>query len=281
MTKTMISMSEIMRVGPWSLRALGYPFGVAERAARLLTWTEAATSQGLMMLRVGEEQIRASTQRLPQSRSIEAGGCRRIDAAGRCLLEIGPPAIDLVTSDLRNHGAASLVLVDAFGVGLIPALADIAARRKESLVILHRAGRGEIDLPRQRSRGWTAVIATAGGPCFLSGEMLRRDSAIEDLRKAGVPISGVEESAILHTADAYLDGGPDADAGHIAITALAAPDAPSTIASAFAAADYPERVARAYREGVEVATVDLHHLYTLERVTWAPTSERSRKQAGY
>jgi hypothetical protein len=45
--------------------------------------------------------------------------------------------------------------------------------------------------------------------------------------------------------------------------------------------DYRARLDQAYRVGLDVATRDLHHRCALERITWAPTSQRSRGQAGY
>ena len=43
----------------------------------------------------------------------------------------------------------------------------------------------------------------------------------------------------------------------------------------------PARVAASYRDGVPMEPKDLQDLYDLEIRTWAPTSERSRSQAGY
>ncbi len=273
MTRTVISMSEIMRVGPWALRALGYPFGVAERATRLLAWTEAATGGGLALLRVGGGRILASTQAPALRRSVEPGFGRRLDAGGRCLFEIGPPAIDLVCADFRRLGGASLALHDFFGAALVPALAEIAAKRGESIVIVHRAGVGEIEGTGLRRDGWIAV--TPAGPCFLEGDVER---AVDALRGAGVaPTEG--EALTIHRHIAAARTEDSAQRGYIGITAVSTPTSVAAITPS--AAPYPQRVARAYREGLSVATIDLRHLYSLERETWAPTSERSRKQAGY
>ena len=45
--------------------------------------------------------------------------------------------------------------------------------------------------------------------------------------------------------------------------------------------DYAGQVAASYRDGVPMEAQDLQDLYDLEIRTWAPTSERSRSQAGY
>ena len=51
--------------------------------------------------------------------------------------------------------------------------------------------------------------------------------------------------------------------------------------AAAALRDYADRVAASYRDGVPMEAQDLQDLYDLEIRTWAPTSERSRSQAGY
>jgi hypothetical protein len=47
------------------------------------------------------------------------------------------------------------------------------------------------------------------------------------------------------------------------------------------AVDWPQRLALAYRTGTQADPADLETLYMLEMRTWAPTSERSRNQAGF
>lgn len=245
---TRVSMSEILRVSPWALRALGYPFGVAERAARLLAWTEAATGEGLALLRDGVASRKTST---PLHREGGNGEARRIEAAGRSLFEVGPSAIDLMTADLRLQGAASLALLDATGPALIPALTEIAGRRRLNLVILGRAG-------------WDGVTVTPTGACFVRG-------GLDDLER--LPWSTEARGAIDRHARAALDRAE----GYLGFVGFSAPP----LFEGAEVVDYASRLHRAYREGLDVETDDLEHLYALERITWAPTSERSRGQAGY
>jgi hypothetical protein len=241
-------MSEIMRVAPWSLRALGHPFGVAERATRLLAWTQAALGQGLEILRFGEEKLMASNRLPPARRSGDSAQGRLIEAGGRNLFELGPPAVDLATADARIGGSGRVAVTGAIGNILAPSLAELAARRGLNAMVVYRGGENEIHLPGFPRAGWVAAMPGAGGPRFFAGET--------------------------------VGGGWDGPAEMISISIGAAAALPDNDAMN-RSVDYPGRVARAYREGLEIAAEDLEQLYALEKITWAPTSERSRKQAGY
>lgn len=267
MTTRLVSMSEIMRVAPWSLRALGHPFGVAERATRLVTWTQAAIGHGLEMLRVGESKLAASMHAPAALRRGDGAAGRYIDAQGRNLLELGPPAIDLVTCDARASGTGDIMIENAIGTLLVPAMADLAVRRDLVAVVAYRAVAGEIGIAGVMAEGWVATCRTSDGPKFFSGGL---DSlhAMADLFDGEMKARLLKHVGALASGDAFVTIAASTSTG-----AVPTGDAQTV--------DYAERVARAYRAGIEVATEDLDHLYALERITWAPTSERSRKQAGY
>jgi len=256
-----------MRVAPWSLRALGHPFGVAERATRLVTWTQAAIGHGLELLRVGEGKLAASTRAPAALRRGGGAAGRHIDAQGRNLLELGPPAIDLVTCDARNSGTGDIMIENAIGTLLVSAIADLAVRRDLATVVAYRAGAGEIGIVGCPAEGWVAACRTSDGPKFFTG-------SLDSLRATADLLDGEMKARLLKHAGALASG--DALVTIAATTSTAA-----GLAGGAGALDYADRVARAYRAGIEVATEDLDHLYALERITWAPTSERSRKQAGY
>lgn len=269
MATQIVSMSEIMRVAPWSLRALGQPFGVAERGTKLLTWTQAAIGQALELLRVGEEPLRHSAQVPAARRSGSTNEGRRIDANGRNLIELGPPAVDLAVCDARLSGRGDVIIEGAIGTLMVPALAELLSRRGLTGVVAFRAGTDEIRLDGWRSGGWVGAFAAPAGPVFATGD-------IAELPLVAELFDGEVKSRILKHARLFdAQGGKGMVILVASTTPVRAGRLPGTTI------DYPARVARAYREGLEVTADDLAHLYALERITWAPTSERSRKQAGY
>jgi hypothetical protein len=268
MNRQVISMSEIMRVAPWSLRALGLPFGVAERATRQVTWTEAAIGGALSLLRVGEAALRASIIAPAAMRQADRYAGRVIAANGRNLLELGGAAADLATAQARLHERGHVVIRDSIATLLVPSLADLLLKRGLDAIVGYSAGGADIAIDAWPKSGWIAVTRRAG---FVRGE-------INALVKIAHRVSGAT-AAFLHAQSGELAEASSKGRGHIFIAAttgeLPAVDDHGRVE------DYAERVARAYRDGLEVVTADLKHLYDLERITWAPTSERSRKQAGY
>jgi hypothetical protein len=263
MNAVAVAMAEIVREGTWALRALGYSYGTAERAAGMLAWTEAVHGNGLTMLRLGEAAIIAGTTR-PQPRwSRDAQGGRRAEALGKCLFECGPPALDLATADARlGGGLGRAVLRGAIGTRVAGALGAMAARRGLAAVVVHTPGAAEITpVP---PTGWICALPTPDGPAFLTGSL---DQPLPDLLPATL------RSAATDVAEAQTAG----DEGFFSMTVLAcAPMPPPT-----GAVDWPQRLALAYRTGSPVDPADLETLYMLEMRTWGPTSERSRAQAGF
>jgi hypothetical protein len=287
MTATVAAMSEITRVAPWSLRALGYSFGIAERAVRFLAWAEAVHGQMLRTLRTHEQDITRSTALPPAGRSRDGQRAWHIDTGGKYLLEVGPPAIDLLTCDVRTQGAGHIALFNACGAGLLAGLCDLAARRHIGCIAIWRAGESD-ELPYDVARlGWLAALPSKGRTLFFRGTAKPDAAVILSLvRPSSAPVDGVNEPAIREDMTRVLDGlrggymGISGFRPNPALIEAQAPLGPHTLAGLHTL-DYADRVAAAYRFGVEVDLVDLVHLYELERRTWAPTSGRSRAQAGY
>ena len=209
----------------------------------------------LTLLRLGEAAIRASAARATPAWRRDAGGTHRTEAGGKCLFECGPPALDLVTADARTLGIGRAVLHGVMGTRLATSLAFLAAKRDLACLLVHRAGTDEIDpvLPD----GWVATVPTPEGPVFFSGAL---GTQLPD----ALP-------ACLRDADLTAEAG--------SLVLAAAPATP--VVAPVGATDWTERVAAAYRMGTDVDPLDYRHLYALEMQTWAPTSERSRAQAGY
>jgi len=286
MTVTIAAMSEITRVAPWSLRALGYSFGIAERAVRFLAWAEAAHGQMLRTLRTREHEIGGSTGLPPACRMRESRRAWRVDAGGKHLFEVGPPAIDLLTCDVRTGGAGHVALINAIGAGLLAGLCDLAARRLIGCIAIFRSGADD-ELPDDvASLGWLAALPSEGRVLFLRGTA-KPDAAIilSLIRSWSVQVDGVYEPGIREDVRRVLDGLPGAHIGlsgfrpnPAVIKGQALLDARAMVLHPV---DYADRVATAFRSGVAMDLVDLVHLYELEKRTWAPTSERSRAQAGY
>ena len=101
MTSVMdVGVSEVSRVALWALRGLGMAFGVADRAAPLVSWAEAVEGGALRRLREISPQI--DGPRSNPRRSQVSDATWRFDMSGRSLLELGPPAIDLLTMAART-----------------------------------------------------------------------------------------------------------------------------------------------------------------------------------
>jgi hypothetical protein len=228
-----------------------------------LAWAEAVQGHGLTMLRLGEAAITAGAAR-PQPRwSRDARGGRRAEVQGKCLLECGPPALDLATADARlGGGIGRAVLRGAIGTRLSGALGAMAARRGLAAVVVHAPGAAEI-APAPPA-GWICALPTSEGPAFLTDSL---DTPLPDMLPAALRV------AVGDIAEAQAAG----DEGFFGLTVLPCkPMAPPP-----GGVDWPQRLALAYRIGSRADPADLETLYALEMRTWAPTSERSRAQAGF
>jgi hypothetical protein len=260
-------MAEIIRVGGWGLRGLGFSFGVAERAVHLLAWTEAALGGGMRSIRLAEERIVESYAAPKLSHIVHKDGLRELQAHGRHLLEIGPPAVDLVTADARKSGKSRLSLFGSIGPEFVPALASILAHRKLSGIVVYGAGAdtephaewlhfgpGVVSVPRSIDREVsTAELSSAGYVSVPDRQWLGDEWAkhVQHLKKVSNSYLGF---IVWKGTGGYAENSD----GNLSA-----------------------RVSAAWTQGIETPLEDIRYLYELEMRAWAPTSERSRSQAGY
>lgn len=243
MTHT-VAYAELTRVLPWSIRALGYPFGTADRASHLVA-TAAALDPMVL------DAIAAARHRPASgfSHCCSAGGLR-IETEGCSLLEIGPVVMDYVAAHAGEAALLTARISGATDLELLPA------------VLLIGAGYGlnSVALRPDNGGGWLCMQANSEDPRLWSGT--GRDGLLARIGREDFAsgIAGAEAGAdlVLLTTAGPLDmvgeptGTPPADA-----------------------------IAAAHARGIPIRPETLEALYALEMITWAPTSERSRAQAGF
>ncbi|NIF75923.1 hypothetical protein F3J20_00635 [Paraburkholderia sp. Cy-641] len=270
-TYTSAAVSEITRVAWWSLRAFGCPLGAVEAMARVLTCSEVLDGDTLAALRRNEAALLAAfaSDEPRFDRTSETSGV--IDAAGRSMLDIGPRAVDLITGLARRRRGAVRITVNhlADEIGLA-GTATIAAQRGIGLLLTNGDPHG----------AWRFYTATSGG-AITSLTSDPGGAAIHDLMVLLHEVGDVPSAAALLAADATGAGTSALEL--IAFPFVARDDLAELAArrSGMGCKDVSGALRRAYAHGVDVATADLRFLYELETRTWAPSSERSRAQAGF
>lgn len=291
MTTVAVSLAEITRVGPWAFRALGYPFGVADRATRILVWTEAVHGLGLKLLRLGEQQItQTATFPAPQWTKTTDGG-RIIDSAGKCLFEVGPTAVDLATRDCRETGVGHVTVTGAVGICLVGALCDLVIHRNLGVVVTFASGSNEIAPDVFSRSGWLAGFK-AGSETYIFGGSLNDDvpRILSNLARTPLQMGDAETQRLMADWELARSSG-SGGSGYVSFLTLPCDTASlwrtpteadvSVCGVLLPETDNLKRLEQAYQHGVIVKRADFENLYALEQRTWAPSSDRSRAQAGF
>ena len=283
MSTAQVSMAEIRREGPWALRALGYPFGVADRATPQLQWVQAVHGDALTWLMAAESGIIASAALPAPTRSRDSEGGWRIAARGKCLIEVGPPAADLATCDARVNGFGHLCVAAVTGLHFAGAICALLVDRGLCVVCAYASGSEELAPQQFRRSGWIVAASHDEHSTFHAGSASHEDLdlAILTVRDLLAPDASSAER-IGQDLAALRERAEDAP-GMFAISVLAqTTDRPTPVCPhPRAARDWLARVARARAHGVTVTSEELRFLYALEERTWAPTSDRSRGQAAF
>jgi hypothetical protein len=262
--------AEIARVGYWSLRALGCPLGAAERMSRVLAVSEAIDGNCLRTLRQRDAELQQCFGQPELQLERSSPGRGRIDTAGRSLLDAGLRSADLLMGWAGTNPSAELCLsnlADTLG------LAGICTMMVERGHAVFAAGPYIAGAPAWRFY----ALDKTGVSCLESTSV---DAAAQVLEECVSPAAAVRWRDYANNA-----GGDNAESQMLMIAAMQ--DGPLDLA------DCVERipgvvlnaihvqVSRGHAHGVTVATEDLRHLYALEIRTWAPSSQRSREQAGF
>jgi hypothetical protein len=270
-THTSAAMSEIVRVAWWSLRALGCPVGAIEAMSRVLAYSEALDGKTLAALRRHEAALLVAFAGGPPRFDAMDAETGIVDASGRSMLDIGPRVVDLLGGLAKRRDGAVRVTVKhlADTIGLAGA-ATVAAQRKLGLVLIGDDAR----------RAWQFYSATQDGEITaLAGEL--NGASVDDLMANLRDLAGGSFPVTTPPIDAI-----DHDARTLDVIAFPFVATDDFAARASRRADiHCKNVSRvlkdAYAHGIDVAPEDFRFLYELETRTWAPSSERSRMQAGF
>lgn len=243
-----VAYSELARVLPWSLRALGYAFGTADRGAHLVA-AGAALDPAVL------EEISQAGRRPVQGYSYrKSEGLVTLDAAGISFLETGPAAIDGLAAHVGSSGwemcrisaATELSLLSATLVGAMDY--DLC-----SIGVVVRNGTFDWQLAEPGSQG---LLCAGQGRNSLAALLGGDHTVLESIEAAG----STPGSALVMVSASAPDLKPTS--GHVTVRPQ-------------------EKITAAQGKGIPVSRQVLDSFYALETLTWAPTSERSRAQAGF
>ncbi|MBZ9943047.1 hypothetical protein LB533_18330 [Mesorhizobium sp. BR1-1-13] len=246
-TTMFVAYSELTRVLPWSLRALGYAFGTADRGAHLVA-TGAALDPAIL------DEIRQAGPRPSHGfRYRKSNGLTMLDAAGVSFLETGPAAIDALAAHAGGAKWEMCRISSATELSLVPAtLVGAMDYNLSSIGIIARDGTFDWLLAEPDPRG---VLYSGRGRDALAALLGEDTAVLQSIDAAGL----TPGCALLMVSTRR----PELKAsGHVAVRPW-------------------EKIAVAHQKGIPLSRETLDALYALEMLTWAPTSERSRSQAGF
>lgn len=274
MSRTSAAVSEITRVAWWSLRALGCPLGAVERMAKVLALSEILEGECLAALRQGEAQLTASFKAKEPQFTRKSAEYGVVDAKGRTFLDIGPRAVDVLTGIARSgntvrirvHGAA-----DRLGLAGICVL---AAQRNVSVLSIKPGS--EV---RDRLE-WAMYLPALDRVWRVSGTT---DAGESDIYRTlqSLAASGAAFPVFPGATQPIERQDMETTVDLIGFAPGEVPVSLQDVPSALQVLDVTAALRDAYAHGVEVQACDLRFLYELETRTWAPSSERSRTQAGF
>lgn len=258
MTNTVeVAVGEIVRVAAWGLRGLDIKFGVAERAAPIVAWAEAVEGCALEALRTKTSHL---SSRPPANWLSQVSPTFwKVDATGRSLLEIGPVAIDLLTLAARTRRVGRVDFANAVDLRFLSGVARIGARRRLGIVAL-----------------------SSGRELTLCGKPVKSIHAFPGPYRSAFEENNLPQDKEIANAIAEWsrNNGPT-ERGEATFSLLSYEplDLETRYVRSRSFDDAERKFAFAQSHGIQVRREDLAHLYQLEIRTWAPTSERSRKQA--
>ena len=197
-------------------------------------------------------------------------------------MELGPTAVDLACAAAERSGDGYICLDNVQGVLFGTALAGLLAERGFIAIIAQSGSsdlqRSSVVLPQlilvRRLDGSPKIVA-ANLTNIVPGVILSELQSSELGKRLAVRLTEASkkpDSSFF----AILCSKPSTQLANLIepiIQVVASQMSPSD--------DLLNRFKDAYRLGVPVKMSDLKDLYALEVRTWAPTSERSRSQAGY
>ena len=280
MSTTVVAVAELLRVGPWALRALGFSFGVAERGSAIVTLAEVLHRNGLRALRARKDALRRGAA-LTCTRVSTGPGAIKIDASGKSLIEVGPAAIDLAAGDTERYDLARLTIEGILDPEFLPSVLSLAPAYGLTAIATFGGleSSGGDNAPRP---SWIIAAPSPSGAVLFEGPADASGALGLLANRMGIPPAAASalQSALQNWDGCHRDAPGDA-IELLVVPNLQAATIRQALGPDVAAIDVRSALDRAYRDGIASASADVAHLYNLEKETWAPTSERSRAQAGF